>query len=122
MSNPLGPNKGHYAPKLAEQNRKGRVRRPTPNQAQASPVVAVRFGKELKLWIEKAAHVELRDFPSFVRYACRKEADRILGYDRGYRRTQKPVRPDLEREEATIERNKAKHPGPWATKPTTEDK
>lgn len=106
---------------LADQNRKGRVRRPRPNQATPSPIVSIRLGRELRQWIEKAAHIEARDLASFVRYACRKEADRILGYDRGYRRTQKPLRPNLEQEEQTIERNKTKHPGPWATKPTTED-
>lgn len=49
----------------------------------------IRFGKELADWISKAAYQEGHDFSSFVRMATRKEADRVLGYNRAGHRSRR---------------------------------
>lgn len=102
----------------SELGRKARVRLPQPNAGALSPIVSFRLGKELREWAMKAAYLDGRSLSQFIRNAVRKEADRVMGYDRNYQRSRPPLRRSeaLEAEEAHMEKFDTSN-----RRPTTED-
>lgn len=94
------------------------MRTHNPNRANVSRFIQLRLPRELRLWIEKAANLDDRTLSAFIRMAARKEADRVLGHDRGHRRTQRLKRPDLEQLEARMQ----EHQEQFKPRPTKEEK
>ena len=57
-----------------------------------APPLSLRISDELLQWVKKAAYRQGMTPSAFLRFAARDMADRVLGYERDFKRTRRPPR------------------------------